>query len=553
LTIRSFTREETTFLKGVAILLIALHNYYRWILPITGENEFWFSPLAINKSWIILRSNPLEFFHVFFNFLGHYGVQAFIVVSAYGLTLSYQKARPAYGKFVLHRFNKLYPSLILAGICFIIFTLFTTGNLIGMNSLKDLGIQFTLFANLVPGKAMVITGPWWFYSFIFQFYLVFPLMLWIHRKAGWMGLVGMVIAGYLFTILLYRPMNQVDLNPYMTFMGHLPELCLGIFLASRDKIKLPWWLFVLALMVFIGGNIYQWLWPFANLAVALLLVVAIQGMIRIKARIKGFYTLVSSVGVISMYLFAVHGILRFPFLGLANALGNSATSLLIGILFVVVACGVALLLMHTESAARKWVIVKGDQKRTALRLLVLVFLVVGGFALLFVREYRRQADAVQRKEVVAFQGIRDFEAPIPGRWDLLTDSLAMSGERSLILDNNRAFSAGFMVYFDSIDLTGIFELEITSWLYTTDPATSLHLVMEIWDKPSGIQVEWQSEYIRPNTYQTDEWFQKRFVYQIPAEFRRSNYYVRVYAWKPSQGTWYLDDLTLRIKAKRESP
>jgi len=549
-TIRSFSREETTFLKGVAILLIAFHNYYRWIIPVTGENEFWFSPLAINKSWILLRSNPLELFHVFFNFLGHYGVQAFIVISAYGLTLSYEKSRPAYGKYIVHRFDKLYPSLILAGFVFIIFTLFTSGNLIGMNTLKDLGIQFTLFANLVPGKAMTITGPWWFYSFIFQFYLVFPLMIWIQRRTGWMGLLGMVIAGYLFTILLYHPMQQADLNPYMTFMGHLPELCLGIFLASRDRVRIPWWLFLLALVVLVGGNIYRWLWPFANLSVALLLMLSIQGMIRIKTRIKGFYTLVSAVGGISMYLFAVHGILRFPFFNLANALGNSITSLIIGILFIVVASGVAVVMKHTESDLRKWAVVQGSRQRTAFRLLLIILLVVGGFSLLFVRDYRRQIASEQLKEVMAFEGVRDFEKPLPGRYDLLTDTIAYQGLQSLVLDNDRAFSSGFVVDFDSIDLTGVYELETTVWLRTPDPSTSLHLVMELVDKPTGTQVEWQSEYIRPGTYPTFEWFQRKFIYPIPSEFRRPNYFVKIYAWKPSPGTWFLDDMTLKIKAMK---
>jgi len=426
-TIRSFSREETTFLKGIAILLIVLHNYYRWVIPVTGENEFWFNALAINRSWIFLRNNPLEFFHVFFNFLGHYGVQAFIVISAYGLTLSYQKSHPPYGRFVLHRFNKLYPSLILAGIGYIIFTLFISGNLIGINTLKDLGIQFTLFANLVPGKAMTITGPWWFYSFIFQFYLIFPLLIWIHRKTGWIGLVGLVAIGYLFTIFLYQPMNQANLNPYFTFMGHLPELCLGIFLSSREKVKLPWWAFLLALGILVGGNIFSWLWPFANLAAAVILVVSIQGMIRIKARMKGLYALISAIGAISMYLFAVHGFLRSPFLGLANNLENSIASMLIGILFVAVACGVALLLMHVESAGRRWIGVPGNQHTSISRFLFLVILVAGGFALLFFYDYRKQDEDKQLREVLAYEGVHDFENPIPGRWDLLADSIVQSG------------------------------------------------------------------------------------------------------------------------------
>lgn len=549
-TIRSFSREDTTFLKGAAILLIVLHNYYRWVIPVTGENEFWFDTLSISKSWIFLRSNPLEIFHVFFNFLGHYGVQAFIVISAYGLTLSYQKSHPRYGRFILHRFDKLYPSLILAGIAYIIVILFTSGNLIGMNTLKDLGIQFTLFGNLFPGKAMTISGPWWFYSFIFQFYLVFPLLMWIHRKTGWMGLAGLVILGYLFTILLYNPMNQASLNPYFTFMGHLPELCLGIFLASRDKVKLPWWAILLAIAVLVGGNIYSWIWPFANLAAAVLLVVSIQGLAGMKSRIKGFYSLITAIGGISMYLFAVHGFLRSPFLGLANTLESSVTTLVIGILFVAVASGVAYLLMNTEAAVRGWISSARSSNRSMCRLLTLVILVAGGFSLLFAMEFSRQGKVKQSQEVTLFEGLQDFEAPIPGRWDLLSDSIVKAGAKSLVLDNDRSFSPGFTVYFDSISLEGLYALSADAWLFTSDPATSIHLVMEIWDRQSDTRIVWESEYLKPGTFKTGEWFQITFNYEIPAVFRHPDFYLKVYAWKPSPGTWFMDDLSLTLKARR---
>ncbi|MFH1936321.1 MAG: acyltransferase [Bacteroidota bacterium] len=551
-TIRAFTREDTFFLKGVAILLIVLHNYYRWVTPITGENEFWFDALSINRCWIFLRANPLELFHVFFNFLGHYGVQAFIVISAYGLTLSYRKSHPAYSRFVLHRFDKLYPSLILAGIVFIIFTLITTGKLIGGHTLTDLGIQFTLFANLVPGKAMAITGPWWFYSFIFQFYLVFPLLMWIHRKGGWIGLASLVIIGYLLTMLLYKPMLSADLNPYQTFLGHLPEFCLGIFLASRDKVKLPWWAFLLTVLILAGGNIYRWLWPFANLATAVILVVAIQGLIGMKARMKNMYALITAIGVISMYLFAVHGYLRSPFVNLANVLGSTVTALLLGILFVVVVCGVASLLLHTESAARKWIAAPGSRKTGLARLLLLVILVTGGFALLLFQDYRKQQEKEkQTLEVMAFEVSHNFEEPIPGRWDLFSDAVFYQGAHSVVLDDTRSFSPGFLVDLDSINPEGVYELEISAWLYTADPFISIQLVMEIWDKPTGMQVEWQSEYIRPGAYQPGKWFQAKFRFSMPPEFRIPHCNIKAYAWKPSEGTWYIDDLTLRLKARRE--
>jgi len=550
--LRPFSREDTNFLKGIAILLIVLHNYFRWVNPIIGENEFWFSSSYIMRSYIFLKNNPLEFFHIFFNFLGHYGVQAFIVISAYGLTLSYQKKHPEYGRFVLHRFDRLYPSLVFAGIVFIIFTLVSTGELIGMHLLGDIGIQFTLFANLIPGKAMAVSGPWWFYSFIFQFYLIFPLLMWINRKSGWMGLAGLVIIGYLFTIFMYQPMVDVNLNPYMMFIGHLPEFCLGIFLATRQQVRLPFWVFLLAIMIFVGGNIYKWLWPFANLGVAVILMVVIQALVRRKHRMKNLFAGISRIGVISMYLFACHGFMRSPFINLANLFEAPLASLVIGLIFVAVASGIAFLMMHTEGAARRWIGTPESKKARMGKFLLLLILVVGSFTFLFFKAYQKQrSEELNTREVVVFSTIHNFETLIHGRYDIFSDSIVYEGSGSLVLSETHNFSPGFDIDFDTIDLSGLNELDLTAMLYATDPDSRIHLVMEIIDKPTGKRVEWKSEHLTPGKFNTGEWFLCRFNYRIPREFRMPGYMLRFFIWSPGESTWYADDLTLVLKAKRQ--
>ncbi|MBC8435967.1 MAG: acyltransferase [Bacteroidetes bacterium] len=549
--IRPFSRDDTNFLKGIAILLIVLHNYFRWVNPVIGENEFWFSSSYIWRSYIFLRTNPLEIFHIFFDFLGHYGVQAFMVASAYGLTLSYQEKHPGYGRFILHRFNKLYPSLVFAGIVFIIFTLISTGNLIGLEKLGDMGIQFTLFANLIPGKAMVITGPWWFYSFIFQFYLIFPLLMWINRKSGWMGLAGLVIIGYIFTILMYQPMVDTRLNPYMMFIGHMPELCLGIFLATRKQVKLPVWLFVLAVLIFVGGNIYEWLWPFANLGVAVILIVVIQALIRYRHRMKHLFTGFSWIGIISMYLFACHGFIRYPFINLANLFESPLAALLIGLIFVLVASGVSFLMMYTEGATRRWIGTPEVRKARMGRFLFLFLLVAGSFAFLFFKAYqKKRTKELNTREVVIFSAAHDFETPVTGGYDLFSDSVVYEGSRSLILSETHNFSPGFVVDFDTIDLTGLNELDLTTMLYASDLDSQIHLVMEIIDRPTGERMEWKSEFLTPGKFNSGEWFLCRFNYKIPQEYRMPNYRLKFFIWNPGKSMWYADDLVLVLKARR---
>jgi hypothetical protein len=316
---------------------------------------------------------------------------------------------------------------------------------------------------------------------------------------------------------------------------------------------MPWWVFLLSCVILVGGNIYSWLWPFANLAASVILLVTIQGLIGLKSRMKNGYALISAIGVISMYLFAVHGFMRSPFINLANVIANPIASMVIGLLFVIVACGVAALLMYTESAVRRWIGNEGVGRGTGFsrkglaRFLLLVILVTGGFSLLFFWDYRRLDVKQDLAEMTVFEASHDFEEQVAGRYDLLSDSIAKQGKKSLLLDKDHAFSPGFLVDLDSINTKGLSELEISAWLFTTDQAGSLHLVMEIWDKPSGTRIEWQSEYIRPGTYTPNEWFLKTFHYFLRTEFRMPTYRIKVYAWKSAAGTWYVDDLKLRIK------
>jgi peptidoglycan/LPS O-acetylase OafA/YrhL len=546
-TVNQFSREESRFLKGIAILMIVLHNYYRWVHPITGENEFHFDPDFIIRSWIFLRTNPLELFHVFFNFLGHYGVQAFIVISAYGLTRSWITRQPSYGRYILHRFEKLYPSLVFAGLIFVLYTLVATGSLISAEQWKNLGIQLTLFANLVPGKAMAISGPWWFYSFIFGFYLVFPLMFLIARKSVWFGLPIMVVIGYLFSILLYQPMTSIELNPYMFFLGHMPELCLGIFLALRPQFRIPYYGLLMAAFLLVGGNIWAWLWPFANLGVALLLVVGIQALSRIRHRFKGLYRLIAGVGTISMYLFACHGFMRSPFINLANTLQGPIASLVIGLVFVVFASGIAYLMMQTETTVRQWIAEPKIRTRKTGRFFLLMGMIALALGFLFFKDYRVMASLPEKQEEVPVYSIeQNFEVAVEGRWDQFSDTLVYEGKKSLVLNRDHAFSPAIEVDFDAFDLEGVVAYEAKAKLFTKNPNGSVHLVTEVSEKATGARLEWMSEFIKPGTFETGKWIDIRFRIHIPAHFRHKNFLFKSYLWIPDGTDWCADALQVRV-------
>ncbi len=86
------TRVECDALRGLAIIGIFLHNYCHWLRPVVKENEYQYFQRNVDKLYQVLQGswNELFFFHIL-SFFGHYGVPVFLFLSAYGLTMKYEK------------------------------------------------------------------------------------------------------------------------------------------------------------------------------------------------------------------------------------------------------------------------------------------------------------------------------------------------------------------------------------------------------------------------------------------------------------------------------
>jgi peptidoglycan/LPS O-acetylase OafA/YrhL len=543
-----FSREETNFLKGIAIILIALHNYYRWISPMNGENEFEFSRLYALNSYIIIRSDPFELLHVFFSFLGHYGVQAFIVISAYGLTRSFRNRQPGYGRYLLHRINKLYPAIWFAAIAFILFNILTTGRMIGIDLLHNIIIQLTLFANLIPGKAMVVSGPWWFWSFIFGFYLVFPVIYRFYRKTGTKGLLGLVIVGYLFTILAYSSLRAYNLNPYMMFAGHLPEFCLGIFLADRKELHFPWWIILVSMLIVAGGNWFAWLWPFANLGVSVLLVAFIGWLLRVSNRANLIFRAITFIGTVSLYIFALQGFVRNPFLGLSGNYNSSLVSLFSGLLFLAVVTGLAWMMMRIEKTARTWIAGAPSSPGRVLRFILLFLSVTVPFTALVLAGNTGHKAGNRVRDTSVFTAIHDFEKEDPKYPGRYSDSVFLRGHGSCVLPFPDSYSPSISVDLGKVAMDGVYRAESSAMIFTTDPEATCHLVFEVWNISTDQRVDWQQEWIPDDKFPKGKWTLCIYNYIIPKEYLHSAFKLKTYLWNPGKGKFYADDLKLEVIA-----
>src|SRR5260221_10559693 len=80
-------KRDTTVLKGLAITAIVLHNFFHLVSPV-HPNEFAFDAARF-RLFLDIVKHPSLMLQAFFSFFGHYGVQIFIFLSAYGLAKSH--------------------------------------------------------------------------------------------------------------------------------------------------------------------------------------------------------------------------------------------------------------------------------------------------------------------------------------------------------------------------------------------------------------------------------------------------------------------------------
>lgn len=342
--IKAFNKNDTFLIKGIAIIAILLHNFFHWIPPKTGENEFDFSLGRIMNLFASMQSSPLECINLFFSYFGHYGVQLFIFISAYGLAVSFSKKPCSWGRFILDRLTKLYSLLLTAIIIYFFAMIVLEKRLLSIYDWNEIGYKLLFIHTLIPESGLSLNGPWWFFGLIFQLYLLFPLLFKLIKKYTWKAFVSVLILSYVFiyiSFFVYQP------NEHVSFMqnapGHLPEFALGIFFALNKDKKINPLFVVSALVLFVLGNFFEAFFPFSFLSLTLLLLVFIDFIKPYIEKTKLAYRILIYFGEISMLLFAVHAFFRPPFIYLNNQWNSFYGALFAALLFLLVVIGVSLI------------------------------------------------------------------------------------------------------------------------------------------------------------------------------------------------------------------
>lgn len=160
LILKDLDRRDSAILKGLAISAIALHNYFHLVSPVR-ESEFFFRPSGFS-AFLAGAIHPSFALQAFFSFFGHFGVQIFVFLSAYGLAESHWDDTSSWANFLWGRIKKLYPKFGLVIIPWCVVGCVQVGP---VSFIRDFGLELSLMGlgvstivgfGLPPDRAMVV-------------------------------------------------------------------------------------------------------------------------------------------------------------------------------------------------------------------------------------------------------------------------------------------------------------------------------------------------------------------------------------------------------------
>lgn len=334
---KHYTKDDTLIIKGAAIILICLHNFFHWLPPSPGENEFLFFADCINNLFSMLAEKPQEFVNILFSYFGHFGVQMFLFVSGYGLAVSMQKNEKNWLPFFWERIKKLYPLLIVGVLFLFLTTILAEGRIFSDTEQTELCYKLFFIHTLVPGSALTLNGPWWFFALILQLYIFFPLLYRLTKRFGWKAFLSICIISYAIIYIYKFKLGLFDGEMIMmNTPGHLPEFCLGILLATNRQPKMSIIWLIAAVALFVLGNFYKYFYPLTFLAITIITIFIYQGLKAIPIRKQIVKKSLVYIGGLSMAIFAVHGALRIPVLKFAKLHDGALWHILGAIVFCIV-------------------------------------------------------------------------------------------------------------------------------------------------------------------------------------------------------------------------
>lgn len=308
------TRRATIIARGLAILIIMLHNLVHVFPTIINESEFNYFP-ARNVDFFqhMDTANPLMIYD-FLSFIGWYGVPVFIFLSGFGLAKRYG---PDYEfsrhSFIWRNWRKLF-FLLLPGVLIFasgdIFHSIHTGRPIDYHQIICELLPLTelngIFQNIFP----VTPGVYWYIGLSFELYLIYAVAVW--RKPVWILWTITIICYLGISIMITQ--NYVNVTAdWVYYLRHnftgwmLPFTC-GIMIGRRQSLPILGLIlsFILSAVFFLSFLKFPFGWLVADVAAICIII----GIALVLDRIPVLFNIFTWVGTISGYLYIVHPIVR---------------------------------------------------------------------------------------------------------------------------------------------------------------------------------------------------------------------------------------------------
>lgn len=314
--LRDLDMRDTAVLKGIAISAIVFHNFFHAVSPV-HENEFTFDAARFS-AFLGTMSHPQLAVQALLAFFGHFGVQIFIFLSAYGLAKSRWDDPAGWAGFMAGRIKKLYPVFGLVVLPWVLALSVEIGPLTVLKKIGlQLGLMFLGLSPFLPNVGLPPIGPWWFIAFIVEFYALWPFLRSLTRRFGWLGLLALSAVCLVMTAVLNPLLARWSINLLETPFGRMPVACFGI-LAARYPIRIQVPLAFGAAAVLILGSMYQQIWLLTFLA-ALIVSLALYMPFRNKLRRS---VVLERLGRYSLLIFLINGIIRNEFAPMAGGPGS---------------------------------------------------------------------------------------------------------------------------------------------------------------------------------------------------------------------------------------
>jgi peptidoglycan/LPS O-acetylase OafA/YrhL len=342
--------RDTAVLK-VWPTAIVLHNFFHFVSP-ARQNEFVFHPGSF-QIFLHEAGQPSHTVQAFFSFFGHFGVQIFVFLSAYGLAKSHWYDDSSWAQFMWGRIKKLYPGFLLIVVPWICAMTMLVGPRRIVTEILPGIIAMLLGVSTLMGFGLPPVGPWWFIPFIVQFYAMWFLLRWIAGRFGWRGLMATTAICILVTSLASPFLARWSINLMMTPIGRMAVICFGIA-AARYRIHIPVALAGAGVVALILGSMYSTLFPFTFVGVLLAWLWLYMQTRNVLRRSR----LLVRIGECSILIFLLNAIIRNETVGHAT---TPASQLFWGLLSATLSFAVSYFIAWLLQLQRSPMTLTGDE------------------------------------------------------------------------------------------------------------------------------------------------------------------------------------------------